>query len=1220
MIYVIFIATPSIHSSSLDGYIRIPDLVQKVGEHGQTAIALTDHGTMSGVLDLYKACEKYNANPTQKSRHIKPILGMEAYIVNDRTTKVKGEFNKHLLLHARNKQGYQNLLKLHYEGYATGATFVYDRIVPRIDHTLLTKESCKGLIATTGCLASEFARLLIPHKKKVKDENDEVVEIQTEEDWDSAINLAEKYKALFDHLFAEIQPSHLLGDAQADYNEKIIRLAEICDLPIICTTDSHYLTEEERDEHQLVLAIQSKKSIDDPDRFTFEATPLLSTGEMCEIFDDKIIENTQKIADLCEYPDYLKFDSHGYRMPKFPIPETDEYRKYLEENRKDLEGESDSYRYCTFLVEKNWPTKLKQAAHHPDLERKYRDRLNLELDVIKNMGFIDYFLIVGDFVNEAKSKGILTGDGRGSVGGCLLSYLLGITKLDPLKYDLLFSRFLNKDRISMPDIDMDFDKVRRDEIKTYLAEKYGQDRVASIATFSRMKVRACIKDVVRSLRPTGDAKSSFELADRINKILEGESDDLSYDEALTIPAFKEQMDKHPDLARYVQKFEGLIRQTGIHAAGVIIGSEPLTDTIPLMVDKNGVVATAYDGVTLENDGFLKMDLLGLKNLTIITDTLHNIEKTRGQKFKGFYTKGMAVSLDEPEHVFEKNLEQASPGVQQASKAYRLLREGKTNGVFQVEKEGMRGLLKSVYVNSIEEIAAVLALFRPGPLGSGMTAEYGERKRSGEDLDEWYLHPSLKPVLGRTYGVLVYQEQVMQIAVQCAGFSESEADTLRKAIGKKIGSLLRGFQERFTNGCIKTAGMSPAIAKKLWEDVFNFASYGFCAAHATGYAHVTYKTAYLKANYPAEFFGALLSNEENQVKLNSYLREAQNQGIKILPVHINKSTMRYEVEDANTIRRDLTSLKGVGAAAVEDILEKRPFKSMTDFLGRTNSRRVTSRVIETLIKAGAFDEAFKEEDEDVSRKGYYDFYADCRKKIKRYQKKHESLLASQEKEVESLTTRYKKGLLSRRDLEQQVQECRDEIERCKREQECFEGFPRYDWTNPVNVRAKGRGKQRVEVATPVQRYTKDPRTEWTPSEIVQFESEIYGVPVTYNTFDFHEAAERAFRRKCDTIYTFDQSLDQYQDGDEVYIMVYLKGILKKSPYRKDPSKYMRRFLVEDRTNEGLVTVFDRTFSDNITVWKNKNTIIAKCKVNVFMNRKSLVVDRVIHNCGSIDGSM
>lgn len=1110
---------------------------------------------MSCVLELFSECEKYNANPTQKSKHIKPILGMEAYIVKDRTKRVKGEPNQHLLLLARNQQGFKNLLKLHYEGYATGKTFVYDRVVPRIDQTLLTPENCKGIIATTGCVASEFAHLL------------------RAEEWGQAADLAEKYKELFDYFFAELQPSHLLGDIQADHNDKILRLARAVDIPLIATTDSHYLTEEEREEHQLVLAIQSKKDIFDEDRFTFEATPLLSTEEMLEHFDAKVISTTQDLADLCKYPDFLRFDKHGYRLPKYPIPDTFLGGQW-EKNRKlpELrhENEDESYKFCMSLAEASWDKKLKHIKD-PETEQKYRDRLKMEVDVIAEMGFIDYFLIVWDFIDWAKRNDISVGPGRGSCGGSLLSYLLGITKLDPIKYDLLFSRFLNSERISLPDIDVDFDKARRDEVKQYLAEKYGQDRVASIATFGTMKIRACIKDIIRSLRLGGSKSASFQLADQINKTLEAYSPDITFDEAMMVPAFAEWMEKlkSDKVPHYAQKFEGIIRQTGIHAAGVIVGAEPLADSIPLMMDKNGVVATAYDGVTLEKDGFLKMDLLGLNNLTVIKECIKNIKKVRDEDFKGFYTQGIDVYPDEPDSMFEQRLVKASGGRRAASKAFRLLRDGNTNGVFQCEKPTAQGLLQSLCVNSIEDIAAVLALNRPGPLGSGMTAEYGKRKGEGVDKDEWYLHPSLRPVLKKTYGILVYQESVIRIAMDCAGFTEAEGDSLRKAVGKKIRSLMIEFKEKFIKGCQTKVGMSKAIANELWQLIEVFSSYGFNLSHSVGYAHVTYETAYLKANYPAEFYGALLSNESNQDKQGAYLREAINTGVKVLPVDINTSTMSYECVDTTTIRRDLVSLKGVGAAAVEDILEKRPFVDLVDFLARTNSKRVTSKVINTLIKAGAFDNAFEE---NYSRKTYFDYYDDCRKKVKRYLKRHETM----------------------------------------------DGFPKYDWVSPINIKRRGRGKNAEEYEVPVERASKDPREQWSNSEIVTFEEEIYGMPVTYNRFDFHASTEAAFKRKCDPVFTFGEKLDSYEHNDKVYMMVYVRGIAKKSPYKKDPSKFAYRFACQDRTGDGYLTVFDRTYEYDPAAWQTGNTLVLRCKVNVFMERKGLVAEKVIKNCGTIDG--
>jgi DNA polymerase-3 subunit alpha len=1448
-------------------------------------------------------------------------------------------------------------------------------------------------MASTGCLASEVAHLL-------RDNN-----------WTDACKLIEKYKKLFDCVFAELQPGHLIPE-QLEHNDKILKLAEMMGLPLICTTDSHYLEESERKEHELVLAIQSKKDIYDEDRFFFEASHLMIAEEMLKHFDAKVLENTIKLADMCEYSKFLEFKTHGYRLPKYPLTSTPEYEEW--KNKLHYAGEEESFRYCMYLVEQNWAKKLHYTHEDPELEVKYRDRLKIEVETIKTMGFIDYFLIVWDFVDWCKQNNIMTGCGRGSAGGSLLSYLLGITKLDPLKYDLLFSRFLNADRVSLPDIDMDIDKARRDEVKGYLASKYGKDHVASIATFNTMKVRACVKDIVRSLKLGGDRATSFEIADKINKTLENEDDDISYKEAMNIPAFAKLMEEYPEVDKYTKKFENLVRQTGIHAAGVIIGAEPLTDTIPLMVDKNKVVATAYDGATLEKDGFLKIDLLGLKNLTIITDTFNNIEKVRGKKFSGFYTKGIDVFYDEPDATFEQRVGIVSPGKQMASRAFKLLRDGKTNGVFQVEGPTMRELLKGVYANSIEDVAVVLALCRPGPLASGLTAEYGKRKRSGEDREEWYLHPSLKPILGKTYGVVCldentpiyiiergdyipikdckegmntisikengvaipkrinkvinngrrlvyryslsngqritltqdhrvktprgwmeinkafqqklpiavphylsfgnntynedrlrilayllgdgalststnisfishdealkqkfeeavvhafprtktyrisgqtegteeikvakaeeyytenetrlnwipndlliwlrelglkyqnedggcnsytkfipdfvmnlneelikkfvaflwdcdggiapshyfyttiskqlaeqvftllnklglcpnyhyrkdgayaiicystedcknsfgqfmtasrkdretrkithstqracygvfskdlirekalgyiereqisqtafakranihrcnlftttgkyikqtdfchrplaeqiqsiiqdldldnlladdilwyeirsceevglqqvydltidmdtsnfvangvfvhncYQEQCMQIAVQCAGFTEPESDTLRKAIGKKIHSLMMEYKEKFVNGCVKHSGMTKDIAEKVWKLVEEFAAYGFNKSHAVGYAHTTYQTAYLKANYPAEFTGALLSNEADQLKVNSYIREALNSGLKIKPVNINKSTMRYEVEDVKTIRRNLTTLKNVGARAVEDILSKRPYKNMVDFLARTESKRVTSRVIEALIKAGAFDGAFAEE--KVQRKTYYDFYDDCRKKIKRFVKR-----ARENDEKAGVPIRT--------------------------EAEIMKDFPAYDWHNPVNVRSRG-GQ---EYETPVQRFSKDPREEWKASEIVAFESEIYGAPVSFNIFDFHHGAEETFKAGYNPIYRFNQSLDEYNDTDKVYMMFIVQGCVKRSPYKKDPKKFIRRFQVEDRTGEGIITLFHKTYEDDPSAWKNGSTIIARCAVNVFMDRKGLVVDKILKNCGGIDGTM
>lgn len=1185
-----------VHSeySALDGYIRLEQLVRRVGELKLPAVTLTDHGTLSGTLAFFNEAEKWNKEHPHQP--VKPIIGMEAYIVADRKVRVKGEPNKHILLIAKNEVGYRNLLKLHYEGYATGAVYVYDRIVPRIDHTLLTPERCKGIIATTGCLGSEFGHLL------------------REDRWDEAIALGEEYKRLFDIFVGEVQPSYLIGEDQAVHNDKIKKLASRLQIPVICTTDSHYLEASEQEAHQLVLAIQSKKDIYDDDRFTFQSTPLLSTDEMAAHVDSKVILNTQKLAEKCEYPGFLRFDKHGYRLPKFPIPELEAFEEW---RKQHPEYQEISLAYLMYQVEANWDRRLKHTKGKNDLSEEYRKRLETEVNIIKDMGFVDYFLIVSDFTNWSRENGIPIGCGRGSAGGCLLSYILGITKLDPLKYGLLFSRFLNKDRVSLPDIDIDIDRDRRDEVKAYLARKYGSDRVASIATFSTMKVRACVKDIVRSLRLGGDKAASFEIAEQINKTLEDQNDDISYDEAMQIPAFKALMDAHPKVRDYAQKFEGLIRQTGIHAAGIIIGPEPLANIMPLMVDKNGVVATAYDGVTLEKDGFLKMDLLGLKNLTIIKECIQNIERVRGEKFEGYHVVGVDSIIDEPDETWQVRFDEAPRGKQLASKAYKLLREGKTNGVFQVEGQGMRDLLRGVYVNNIEEISAVLALNRPGPLASGMTAEYGKRKRTGEDRDEWYLHSSLRSVLKSTYGVLVYQEQVMQIAVQCAGFSEPEADTLRKAIGKKILSLMSKYEERFIAGCMTKSGMSKVTATEVWQNVVAFASYGFNKSHSVGYAHTTFQTAYLKANYPAEFFGALLSNEASQEKMSGYIREAVNMGLKILPVDVNQSSMRYDVVDTQTIRRNLSTMSGVGAKAVEEILLKRPFVNMVDFLSRVDTKKVNSRVIEALIKGGAFDHAFR--GEKTTRKNYFDFYDDCRTKIKRFVKR------IREKEEKYLPPEYcdkkirkEKNLPGIEGIDRLTYLLLTHRELTPIDK-IMTSFPGYDWDNPINIRKRTSKGEITEETDPVERQSKDTRTAWSNSEIVQFEEAIYGMPVTYNRFDFHRSAEQGFLDKySESIYTFEEKLDKYENGDRVFMMVYIRGQFSSKAYAKDATKFTRKFKVEDRTGEGMLTLFDGTYKNDPFAWKMGNMLVLECRVNLYKERRSLVVDKVIKNCGTIDG--
>ena len=833
-----------IHSeySALDGYIRIQQMADKVASLGQRACALTDHGTLAGTAEFYKATTKAG---------IKPIIGFEAYVVPDRHIKPervraskkkngekkvqKSSPNKHLVLLAKNEQGYRNLLKLHSEGYQHQIQ-IFARSVPRVDHELLQTYG-KGIIATSGCLAGELAYL-------VRNKN-----------YSDAKKLVKFYSDIFDHFFLEVQPGrtaikHVGDHTQENYNIELLRLGKELKVPVIVTTDSHYTDESDRNAHQLLLAIQSKCAITDPCRLTFEAPPMMCEASLAEEFDRSIIHNTEMIADLCDDPNYLecasKTEGTSYKLPPFEVLANDTFMEWkakepttaMQHRASKTNDQTEKYFY--FKIDQGWEGKrLEQKSE--EQKEIYKKRLEYECDVITGMGFPSYFLIVGDIGEFCDRENIRRGVGRGSAAGSLVGYLLNIHKLDPIKYDLLFERFLNPSRISMPDIDSDFDARERPRVHEYIINKYGANRVANIATFARMKVRACIKDVIRSLEVGDSKQEAFRLADAISKSIRG-GDDITLaditdpnNEIAYSPDFCAYMKKYPEVEEYIKCYEsytdaqgdihpGLIRQSGIHAAGIIIGIEPLDHQIPMQVDKNGVRATVYDDKTLEKLGYLKLDILGLNTLTIISDTVKNIKRIRDEDFRRFPVRPIDYRLNESKEDFLIRFKAASSIQQRATRAYHLLRQGNTSAIFQLEGSGMTSLCVRNKVNSIEDVAAVIALGRPGPLESGDTIKYSERK-FGRTKTE-YLDPSLEQILKPTYGVLVYQEQCMKIAVDCAGFSLPEADNLRKGIGKKIKEEIEKFETQFSEGCQRVTGMSKQTASSIWQNILGFARYGF----------------------------------------------------------------------------------------------------------------------------------------------------------------------------------------------------------------------------------------------------------------------------------------------------------------------------------------------------------------------------------------------------------
>jgi DNA polymerase-3 subunit alpha len=862
-----------VHSeySILDAACRIEELLLKAKEYEMEALALTDHGVMSGAIEFYQKAKNYG---------IKPIIGTEFYFApRGRRDRTPGQKYYHLLALAEDERGYKNLLKLSSLGYTEG--FYYK---PRIDLELL-KEYSDGLIVTSACKSGILAKPILQGREGEA------------EQW------ARKLRDLFgkENFFIELQ-DHGLPEEQR-LNEALIELARRLELPLVATNDVHYISPEDREAHEILLNIQSKGTVLPEERRAYEGEQYYfkSAEEMIDLFRDhpQALENTLRIAERCN----LVIETGVAHLPSFDLPPgygTPE--EYLQELA--LRGAHGRY--------------------GEELPAKVRERLEYELRMIEEMGFASYFLIVQDFVNYAKGKGIPVGPGRGSAAGSLVSYCLGITDIDPLKYGLLFERFLNPARVSLPDIDIDFCPRRRDEVIQYVRERYGEERVAQIATFDTMAARSAVRDVARVMGiPYGDA-------DRIAKLIPFGA---SLDEAKgSVRELKRLYDEDPQIKRLIdisQRLEGLARNPSTHAAGVVIAPGELTDYTPLLRLSDGSLVTQYDMVALEAIGMLKIDLLGLRNLTVIDDTLRLIQKS------GKELRLEDLPLDDPQ-------------------VYRLLQEGRTTGVFQLEGAGIRDLVKRLAPTEFKDIVALLALYRPGPLESGMAEEFIARKLGRQPVT--YPHPALEPGLRHTYGLPIYQDQLPQMAQVLAGFSLSEADLLRKAIGKKQRKTMEAMREKFVQGCIRR-GIPMEKALDLFGDIEKFARYGFGKAHSTAYALITYWTAYLKANYPTEYMAALLTSvADNTDKIAEYVQECRDLGIEVLPPEINESDLYFTSHDGR-IRFGLGAIKNVGRGAIEAILEARggkPFRSFIDFCRRVDPRQVNREALESLIKAGAFD--------------------------------------------------------------------------------------------------------------------------------------------------------------------------------------------------------------------------------------------------------------------------
>jgi DNA polymerase-3 subunit alpha len=863
------------HYSLLDGAAPVKAIVDAARRFRMPAIAITDHGNMFGAIELYQYALK---------RGVKPILGFEAYVTPHPFEKKIKDPMYHLVLLARNIVGYRNLVKLSTLAYTDG--FYYK---PRINFELLEKYS-EGLIALGACLAGEVPERLL------------------KDDREGAIEAIRRYQKIFgqENFFVEIQ-NHGMAE-QIDILRPLVEVARHCNAPIVATNDSHYVKPEDWEAQDALLCLSTNAKIEDENRFRFPTREfyLKSPAEMNELFAEfpDAISNTLRIAERCN----VQLQLGKSILPEFPIPEGKTSESYLTE-------------LC--LSGYQWRYKTDTPA------QEVQDRLEYELGVIKRMGFCDYFLIVWDFIRAAREMGVPVGPGRGSAAGSLVAYLLGITDIDPLRYGLLFERFLNPERISMPDIDVDFSDDGRQQVIDYVVEKYGRSKVAQIITFNFILAKMAIRDIGRVM--------GVELpeVDRIAKLIP-EKPGIHLKSVLNdVPELKDMVangtDQQKRLLRIAETVDGLVRHSGVHACGIVISAMDLMDIVPLYKDKNGEIVTQYEKNAIESIGLLKMDFLGLKTLTILKRALENVKASRG---------------------IEVNLDEASL---EDTKTYELLQKALTLGVFQLESAGMRNLISRLQPSVFEDIVALLAMYRPGPLGSGMVDDFVERKHGRKAMA--YPHPDLEPVLKDTYGVFLYQEQVMQTANILANFSMAQADALRKAMGKKIREVMEKMGNLFVKGAIER-GIDGQLAQDIFDLMAGFAEYGFNKSHSAAYALVTFRTAYLKAHYPVEFMAAVLSSELNDTdKIAEYIDECRTMGIEIRPPDINVSNSLFTV-DGGAIHYGLSALKGVGAGAIESIekvrIEGGPFKSLCDFTRRVDSKQVNARVVDALIKAGAFD--------------------------------------------------------------------------------------------------------------------------------------------------------------------------------------------------------------------------------------------------------------------------
>ncbi len=890
--------------SLLDGLTKVPALVKHIKEAGMSAVAQTDHGTLSGAIEFYKEATAIG---------IKPIIGMEAYVaartIADREPG-KDKSYSHLIILAMNNQGYQNLMQLSTIANLQG---VYYK--PRVDHVLLEKYN-DGLIILSGCIGGELG--------------DKIRQGQ----YDKAVEIATWYKSVFgDRYYIEVQdhghPDHpSKWDEQVRVNQELLKLADELQIPPVVTSDAHYLSHDDQTAHEILLCVQTGSFLSDEKRMSLKQFEL-HVADPADIiarwgdFRPDAVRNTKVLADRCQ----VTFELGKILIPKFPVPEHETEKTFLD--KLVFQGLAERY----LSLSRTEAAALSLVDIESRLDSVVLDRTHYELRVIDGMGFNGYMLIVQDFINWGKDQGIIFGPGRGSAAGSIISFALNITDLDPLAYGLLFERFLNPDRISMPDIDVDIQDNRRDEVIQYCSDKYGASRVSNIVTFVKLAARAAIRDVARVLQVP------YAEADRLAKLIPQPLQGRHIPLAISVkkdPDLKREYDENETSKKVIDlaiALEGTIRSHGVHACGVVIAPGDLVQYVPLEMAQKGVVATQFPMGQIEDLGLLKMDFLGLSNLTTIKNALRIIKR-----------------------VHEVDIDLSTIPLDDAE-TFQLLGRGDTTGVFQFESSGMKRYLRELKPTVFDDVIAMGALYRPGPLSAGLTDSFIRRKNGNERVE--FAHPLMENALKNTFGVLVYQEQVMQISRDVSGFTGGEADTLRKAIGKKKLDVMQKMQVKFIDGAVAN-GVPKAVIEKFWKDLLGFADYCFNKSHSACYGMTSYWTAFLKAHYPAEFMAALMTGDYDDTdRLSIEITECKKMGLVVMPPDINESFLEFAVvPGSNQIRFGMNAIKNVGTGAAEEIIRARndngSFKNLEDYLMRVNSKLANRKALESLIKAGAFD--------------------------------------------------------------------------------------------------------------------------------------------------------------------------------------------------------------------------------------------------------------------------